>query len=73
MEGTQDIRVQAVTPLAGPGHGQIGVRVGRVLIYVNDREALNSFLDAWQQASELADRAFGTVLPSPAYKPSPRR
>ncbi len=42
MEGTQDVRVQAVTPLAGPGHGQIAVRVGRVLVYINDREALNS-------------------------------
>ncbi len=42
MEGTQDTRVQALTPLAGPGHGQIAVRVGRVLVYVNDREALDS-------------------------------
>ncbi len=73
MEGTQDFRVQAVTPLAGPGHGQIAVRVGRVLVYVNDREALNSFLDAWQQAADLADKAFGVVLPPPAYEPRPRR
>ncbi len=72
MEGTQDVRVQALTPLAGPGHGQIAVRVGRVLVYVNDREALNSFLDAWREAAELADRAFGIVLPPPAYKPRPR-
>ncbi len=73
MEGTQDVRVQALTPLAGPGHGQIAVRVGRVLVYVNDREALNSWLDAWQQASALADKAFGVVLPAPAYKARPRR
>ncbi len=73
MEGTQDVRVQAVTPLAGPGHGQIAVRVGRVLVYVNDREALNSFLDAWQQAADLADKAFGVVLPPPAYKPRTSR
>jgi len=69
MEGTQDVRVQALTPLAGPGHGQIAVRVGRVLVYINDREALNSFLDAWQEAADLADKAFGVVLPPPAYKP----
>ena len=69
MEGTQDVRVQALTPLAGPGHGQIAVRVGRVLVYVNDREALNSFLDAWQEAADLADKAFGVVLPPPAYQP----
>ncbi len=73
MEGAQDFRVQALTPLAGPGHGQIAVRVGRVLVYVNTREALNSWLDAWQQASEVADKAFGVVLPPPAYKPRPRR
>ncbi len=69
MEGTQDFRVQAVTALAGPGQGQIAVRIGRLLVYVNDREALNSFLNAWQQAADLADKAFGVVLPPPAYKP----
>jgi hypothetical protein len=69
LEGMQEVRVQAVTPLAGPGHGQVAVRVGRLLIYINDREALDSFLGAWQQAAELGDRAFGVALPPPAYKP----
>ena len=69
LEGIQEVRVQAVTPLAGPGHGQIAVRVGRMLIYVNDREALDSLLDAWQRAGDLADKAFGVVLPPPSYKP----
>lgn len=68
VEGMQEVRVQAVTPLAGPGHGQIAVRVGRILIYINDREGLDSFLDAWQRAAELGDKAFGPVLPQPAYK-----
>ena len=72
MEGTQDVRVQALTPLAGPGHGQIAVRVGRVLIYLNDRDALNSWLEAWREASVMADKAFGVVLPPPAYQPRPR-
>ena len=71
-EGMQEVRVQAATPLAGPGHGQIAVRVGRMLIYVKNREALDSFLDAWQQAADLGDKAFGVVLP-PAYKPRRRR
>ncbi len=71
VEGMQEVRVQAVTPLAGPGHGQIALRVGRILIYVNDREALDSFLDAWQQAADLADKAFGVPLPSPKYAPRP--
>jgi len=44
-----------------------------MLVYVNDREALDSFLDAWRQAADLADMAFGVVLPAPAYKPGPRR
>ena len=35
----QDIRVDAATPLAGPGHGQIAVRVGRLLGVLNDRDA----------------------------------
>ncbi len=65
----QEVRVQAVTPRAGPGHGQIAIRVGRLLLYLNDREALDSFVDAWQQAADLADKAFGVVLPPPAYKP----
>jgi hypothetical protein len=60
VTGMQDISVCAATPLAGPTkHGQIAVRVGRLLVYVNDREALASFLDAWHQAEALADKAFG--------------
>ena len=63
--GTQDTHVQAIAPLSGPGKGQIGVRVGRLLVYVANREALQSFLDAWREAEALADRAFGPDLPLP--------
>ena len=63
VEGMQDIRVEAATPIAGPGHGHISVRVGRLLVYVNDREALDSFLDAWHRAEALADKAFGATGP----------
>ena len=63
--GTQDVFVQAIAPLSGPGQGQIGIRVGRILIYVANREALASFLDAWGQAEALADKAFGPKLPLP--------
>ncbi len=73
LEGLQEVRVQAVTPLAGPGHGQIAIRLGRILVYINDREALDSLLDAWRQAVDLGAKAFGVVLPPPAYKPRPRR
>lgn len=69
VTGMQDITVCAATPLAGPAnHGQIAVRVGRLLVYVNDREALASFLDAWQQAEALADKAFGVNGPH-VYQP----
>lgn len=61
--GTQDVFVQTIVPLSGPGKGQIGVRVGRLLVYVANKEALQSFLDAWAQAEALADRAFGPELP----------
>lgn len=69
LQGTQDTRVQAATPLAGPGHGYITIRIGRVLIYLEDRDALDSVLDAARQAETLADKAFGPVLPPPAYRP----
>lgn len=63
--GTQDVHVQAIVPLSGPGKGQIGVRVGRLLVYVANREALQSFRDAWAEAAALADKAFGPELPPP--------
>jgi hypothetical protein len=63
--GPQDIHVQVIVPLSGPGKGQIGVRVGRLLVYVANREALGSFLEAWGKAGALADEAFGPVMPSP--------
>ena len=63
--GTQDVFVQPIVPLSGPGKGQIGVRVGRLLVYVANREALASFLDAWAQAEALADKALGPDMPPP--------
>ena len=62
---TQDVFVQTIVPLSGPGQGQIGVWVGRLLVYVANREALTSFVDAWAQAEALADTAFGPELPLP--------
>jgi hypothetical protein len=63
--GAQDVHVQVIVPLSGPGQGQIGVRVGRLLVYVANREALGSFLDAWGKAAGLAEKAFGPEMPSP--------
>lgn len=67
--GPQEQKVQALQPLSGTETGQIAVRVGRLLIYVTDREALHAFSEAWREAEALADQAFGSVLPPPTYRP----
>jgi hypothetical protein len=59
--GTQDVAVRVLPPLSGPHQGQVAVRVGRVLIYVANREALDCFVAAWTQAERLADEAFGPL------------
>ncbi len=52
--GPQDHRVFAMTPQAtGRGYGHIAVRVGRILLYLED----------------LADAAFGPDLPASRYQP----
>ena len=35
------------------------------MVYVANRKALGSFLDAWGKAAGLADKAFGPDLPLP--------
>lgn len=45
-------------PVTGSHHPQIAVRAGPILILVGDRAALDSFIEAWRQAEELADGAF---------------
>lgn len=67
--GSQDSTVQATQPLLGTARGQIAVRVGRLLVYVTDREALESFVSAWNEAKSLADQAFGPRMPPPVYRP----
>lgn len=70
MRGAQDLRVQAVTPKASPsGEGYLCLRVGRVLVYLEDRDALMAWQVALEQAEEHAAAAFGPVMPPPAYRP----
>ena len=59
--GAQDINVTTIVPLSGPGKGQIGVRVGRLLVYVSNREALGSFLDAWDRPGRWQTRHSGLI------------
>ena len=58
--GPLDTSVMAVTGAAArKGREHIAVRVGRVLIYLEDRAALDSFTRALHQAGDLADATFG--------------
>ncbi len=64
MAGPQEVRVTAVTPQSsGRGYGHLCLRVGRVLIYLEDRDSLLAWQEALRQASELADSALGPELP----------
>jgi len=68
--GPQDHRVCAMTPQAsGRGYGHIAVRVGRVLVYLEDRDALQAWTTAIGKAADLADAAFGPDLPTSRYQP----
>jgi len=60
--GPQDHRV-------GRGYGHIAVRVGRVLVYLEDRQALEAWATAIGKAADLADAAFGPDLPASRYQP----
>jgi len=46
--------------------GRSGAKSGdHTHVYVANREALDSFLQAWGQAGALAEKAFGPDLPMP--------
>jgi len=53
----------------GRGYGHIAVRVGRVLLYLEDRDALQAWTTAIGKAADLADAAFGPDLPASRYQP----
>ncbi len=74
MCGPQDIRVTAMTAEAtGWGYGHVCLRVGRVLIYLEDHDALRAWRSAVDQAVGLADAAFGPELPPARYERGPLR
>ncbi len=67
--GPQDISVRAMTPQAsGRGYGHLCLRVGRVLVYLEDRDALAAWRAALEHAEVLADAAFGPELPPARYE-----
>jgi len=68
--GPQDHRVSAMTARAsGRGYGHIAKRVGRILVYLEDRDALQAWTTAIGKAADLADSAFGPHLPTCRYQP----
>src|ERR1019366_576179 len=56
----QDIHVQLILPWSGPGQGQIGVRVGSLLVYRANRQALG-ILDAWARQERWPMRHLGPI------------
>jgi hypothetical protein len=63
--GAQETAVRLLTPIGGSSGPQIAVRVGRIMVLVSNRQALESFFGAWHEAMTLADRAFWPDLPLP--------
>lgn len=59
LSGIQDIAVRGVTATASPrGYGHIAVRVGRILVYLEDRDSFNAMVEAMQRAEHVADQVF---------------
>jgi hypothetical protein len=65
VRGAQETAVRVLTPIGGPKGRQIAVRVGRIVVLVSDRRALDSFVGAWHQAQALVEAAFGPDLQLP--------
>jgi len=67
--GPQDHRVFAMTPEAtGRGYGHIAVRVGRILVYLEDRQALEAWTTAIAKGRRPGRRSLRT---GPTNRPDP--
>lgn len=67
--GELDWRVQGVTGAAArKGQAHIALRFGRVLLYLEDRAALETLVDAVEAAYELREEVFGAEQASPQGK-----
>ncbi len=72
LGGSVDYRVQAMSPLVGPGHGAVSLRLGRVVLVLEDRQAYEAVRRAWQEVEAVVDQAL-PELPPPAYRPRASR
>ena len=67
--GVFDWRVQGVTGAAArKGQAHIALRYGRVLLYLEDRAALETLVDAVEAAYELREEVFGPEQAPPQGK-----
>ena len=63
--GEQELSVMGVAHGgSATGRPYISVRVGRVLLYLEDRAALVSWTEAWRRTLDLADGVFGPACDS---------
>ena len=72
LGGDVDFGVGAISPIVGPGPGTISIRLGRIVLVIADRDALEVLTSAVSQAQRLADRAFGPEPPPHRYEPRSR-
>ncbi len=72
LGGSVEYRVQAMTPLVGPGHGAVSMRLGGVVLVLEDRQAYEALRRAWQEVEAVVDQAL-PELPPPAYRPRTSR
>ncbi|MDQ6874936.1 MAG: hypothetical protein M3042_07760 [Actinomycetota bacterium] len=62
LVGDQPVAVQGVTSMASRDKREhVVITVGRVLIYLEDRGALDALAEAVRRASEHADAVFGPL------------
>lgn len=62
LRGDQESRVQGMTSVTSPtGEAHIALRVGRVLLFLEDRKALDALRRAVRTAGGLADVVYGPV------------
>jgi hypothetical protein len=62
LRGDQEDRVQGVTAVASrTGEAHVALRVGGVLLYLEDRDALDALRRAVGKAEALADAVYGPV------------
>ena len=61
IAGVQDVRVRAFGRVDGWTTPYISVRIGQILLNIEDRAALTALIEATQAAAAHSDIAFGPV------------